>query len=98
MRYSVGPAGTVPAYLDRCGVPTVTASTVPTDPAAPPALLSVGDVAALLCCSSRHVLRLADAGRMPPGVRLGALRRWRRADLDAWLAGGCRPVRPTRER
>jgi predicted DNA-binding transcriptional regulator AlpA len=39
------------------------------------------------------VYRLADAGRMPPPVRLGALIRWRWADLDTWLASGCRPVR-----
>jgi excisionase family DNA binding protein len=57
------------------------------------ALLDVRAVAALLNCSPRHVYRLADAGRMPPPVRLGALVRWRRQDLDAWLAGGCRPIR-----
>lgn len=57
------------------------------------ALLDVRAVAQLLDCSPRHVYRLADAGRMPGPVRLGALVRWRRADLDAWLDGGCRPVR-----
>jgi excisionase family DNA binding protein len=57
------------------------------------ALLDVEQVAELLNCSARHVYRLADAGHMPPPVRLGTLVRWRRQDLDAWLAGGCRPVR-----
>jgi excisionase family DNA binding protein len=56
-------------------------------------LLDVRAVAALLGCSARHVYRLADAGHMPPPVRLGALVRWRRQDLDAWLASGCRPIR-----
>jgi excisionase family DNA binding protein len=56
-------------------------------------LLDVRAVAALLDCSTRHVYRMHDAGRMPPAVRLGALIRWRRADLDAWLAGGCQPCR-----
>jgi excisionase family DNA binding protein len=56
-------------------------------------LLDVRAVAALLDCSARHVYRLADAGRMPPPVRLGALVRWRRGDLDAWLADGCKPCR-----
>ncbi len=56
------------------------------------ALLDVRAVAALLDCSPRHVYRLADAGQIPPPVRLGSLVRWRRQDLDAWLAGGCRPV------
>jgi excisionase family DNA binding protein len=50
-------------------------------------------VARLLDCSTRHVYRLADTGRMPPPVRLGALVRWRRQDLDAWLASGCKPCR-----
>ncbi len=56
-------------------------------------LLDVRAVAALLDCSTRHVYRLADAGLMPPPVRLRALVRWRRADLDTWLASGCKPSR-----
>lgn len=57
-------------------------------------LLDVRAVAALLGgCSTRHVYRLADAGRMPGPVKLGALVRWRRAELKAWLDGGCKPVR-----
>jgi excisionase family DNA binding protein len=55
------------------------------------ALLDVGQVAELLNCSERHVYRLSDAGRMPAPVRLGALVRWRRDALDAWISGGCRP-------
>jgi excisionase family DNA binding protein len=62
------------------------------EPSAAP-LLDVRAVAALLDCSTRHVYRLADAGRMPAPLRLGALIRWRRQDLDAWLAAGCRPCR-----
>ena len=67
----------------------MTAATLP--PADTPAaqLLDVRAVAALLDCSPRHVYRLADAGRMPAPVRIGALVRWRRTDLDAWLAAGC---------
>jgi excisionase family DNA binding protein len=52
-------------------------------------LLDVRAVAALLDCSPRHVFRLADTGAMPPPVRVGRLVRWRRADLEAWLAAGC---------
>jgi excisionase family DNA binding protein len=69
------------------------AASVPPDLAPLPALLDVRAVATLLDCSARHVYRLADAGRMPPPVRLGALVRWRRADLNAWLEAGCGPVR-----
>lgn len=62
-----------------------------TPPADPPAaqLLDVRAVASLLGCSPRHVYRLADAGHMPAPVRLGALVRWRRAELAAWLDRGC---------
>ena len=56
-------------------------------------LLGVNDVAKLLDCSPRHVYRLADGGRMPKPLKLGALVRWRRAEIDAWVEGGCRPVR-----
>ena len=63
----------------------------PPDP--PAALLDVRSVARLLGCSSRHVYRLADGGKMPPPVRLGALVRWPRQSVEAWIAGGCQPVR-----
>ncbi|MCE9604426.1 MAG: helix-turn-helix domain-containing protein [Planctomycetia bacterium] len=59
-----------------------------------PALLDVRAVAELLGgCSTRHVYRLSDGGKMPPPVRLGALVRWSKPTLDAWLAGGCKAVR-----
>ena len=57
------------------------------------ALLDVRQVAALLTCSTRHVYRLTDAGRMPRPVNLGRLVRWRRAEIEAWIAEGCPPVR-----
>jgi excisionase family DNA binding protein len=72
----------------------VTTATVPPDLTAP-VLLDVRAVAALLGCSARHVYRLADAGQMPPPLHLGALVRFRRADIDGWLAQGCPRVRPT---
>jgi excisionase family DNA binding protein len=64
--------------------------------AALPTLLDVGGVAKLLRCSVRHVYRLADAGRMPPPVRIGALVRWRLegpGGLKEWLDSGCKPCR-----
>lgn len=53
------------------------------------AMLTVDGVAALLACSPRTVYRLADRGQMPPPVRLGALVRWPRDVIDAWVADGC---------
>jgi excisionase family DNA binding protein len=57
------------------------------------ALLDVRAVAAMLECSTRHVYRLADAGRMPAPVRIGALVRWRRTDIDSWLNARCPATR-----
>jgi len=54
-----------------------------------PAMLSVDDVAAMLNCSARHVYRLADMGRMPRPVKLGALVRWSRSAVLDWIAQGC---------
>ncbi len=61
-------------------------------------LLDVEEVAALLRCSTRHVYRLADSGKMPRPIKLGSLVRWNRAAIDDWIAGGCEPVRPLRDR
>ena len=54
-----------------------------------PAMLSVDDVAGLLACSARHIYRLADMGRMPRPVKLGALVRWSRSVILDWIAAGC---------
>lgn len=55
-------------------------------------LLAVEDVAEMLRCSTRSVYRLADAGKMPRPVRLGALVRWNRASVMDWISKGCPSV------
>jgi hypothetical protein len=50
-------------------------------------------VGRILGCSWRHVLRLADQGLMPWGIKLGALRRWDSTDLERWITTGCKAVR-----
>lgn len=57
------------------------------------ALFDVQQVAKLLNCSSRHVRRLCDSGRMPRPVRLGALIRWERKAIEQWIANGCPKMR-----
>lgn len=52
-------------------------------------LLNVNEVAELLNASTRTVYRLADAGKMPRPLKLGALVRWRREELRRWIADGC---------
>lgn len=57
-------------------------------------VLNKREVAERYCggCSPRHIERLATRRLMPAPVRIGGLVRWRRADLEAWLAGGCKPL------
>lgn len=45
-------------------------------------------------CSVKHVDRLADSGRMPGKIKLGALVRFRRSEIVEWIAKGCPRVRP----
>ena len=52
-------------------------------------MLTVHDVARMLCCSARTVYRLADSGRVPRPVKLGALSRWPRETIERWIAQGC---------
>ncbi len=59
-------------------------------------LLTVQQVAKLINCSTRHVRRLADRGAMPHPVRIGTLIRWRRDEIERWVAAGC-PSRWTKE-
>lgn len=42
--------------------------------------------------TTRHLARLADAGRGPPYARLGKHAYYRHADLRAWLDQALRPV------
>ena len=55
-------------------------------------LLDVVAVAAMLDVSSRHVYRLADAGRMPRPVKLGGAVRWDRDVIKDWIDAGCQAV------
>jgi excisionase family DNA binding protein len=62
-------------------------------------LIDAKEAGRVLGCSWRTVLRLADAGRIPWGVKLGALRRWDSSELDTFVANGCKPPRqPARGR
>ena len=61
-----------------------------------PTMLTATGVAKMLACSPRSIYRLADAGRIPPPVRIGGLVRWPRAALEQWIAEGC-PVPKNRQ-
>ena len=57
-------------------------------------LIDAKETARVLGCSWRTVYRHADAGRIPPGYKLGGLRRWDVVEIDAFIANGCKPARP----
>jgi excisionase family DNA binding protein len=60
------------------------------------ALLDFPEAAHILSISPRHLRRLCDTGKCPAPVRLGGAVRFRRADIEAWLGDGCKPIRPLR--
>jgi predicted DNA-binding transcriptional regulator AlpA len=62
------------------------------DPPSAPSrrLIDSKEVGRLLGCSWRTVLRHADAGRIPWGIKLGALRRWDAVEIEAFIANECR--------
>lgn len=50
--------------------------------------------AAALCGLSRATWhRLRAAGRLPPAVRLGRAVRWRRLEIERWIAASCPDAR-----
>jgi excisionase family DNA binding protein len=48
-------------------------------------------VGRMLDLSWRTVYRLADAGKLPAGFKIGASRRWNLAEVESWVANGCKP-------
>jgi predicted DNA-binding transcriptional regulator AlpA len=48
-------------------------------------------VGQVLDLSWRTVYRLADAGKIPAGFKLGASRRWDLSEIEAFIASGCKP-------
>lgn len=66
-------------------------------PAAAAVMLDVRTVAEMLGCSTRHVYRLSDSGRMSAPVKLGALSRWPADSIREWIGQGCKSVRYVKE-
>jgi len=55
---------------------------------APPLLMTVRDMADELRVSTKTIDRLCDSGKIPEPTKLGGSRRWRRAEIEAWVAAG----------
>lgn len=85
-RAKMGPA-ILPLELRPRPMPTPT-----TPQTVQPVLLDIRAVACLLGCSTKHVTRMRDDCRMPPGLRLGRLWKWPRGVIDTWVAAGCPPM------
>lgn len=52
-------------------------------------LIDIRQLAALLSRSVASLERDQAAGRLPAPVRVGGSKRWRRAEIEAWVAAGC---------
>ena len=55
--------------------------------------INADQVAGKYRMSRRQVFRCADSGAIPPGFRIGRLRRWDEVAIDDHIAAGCPPVR-----
>jgi predicted DNA-binding transcriptional regulator AlpA len=53
-------------------------------------LLDVRMVAERLSISARAFWRLVKSGQAPAGCLVGRLRRWRAAEIDGFIASGCK--------
>jgi len=51
--------------------------------------VDANQLAEMLGLSVRTVRRLDCSGKLPRPVRIGGAVRWRRDEIDAWLAAGC---------
>lgn len=57
-----------------------------------PLLLRPDEAAQMLGVSRATLWRWSADGKLPAPVRVGAVTRWRSADLAAWVATGCVPL------
>ena len=73
---------------------TDTQTPLPADAPSRPLLIDIHTLAKLLTRSVASLERDQVAGRLPAPVRIGGSKKWRRADIQAWVAAGC-PARTT---
>ena len=52
-------------------------------------LLDIRDLSLLLGASDRTLWRLLKNHQLPEPIKLGGSTRWRRTDIDNWIAAGC---------
>lgn len=52
-------------------------------------LVTAEEVARMLNVSVRSIWRMRSAGHVPKPIRMGGNIRWRRIDIEEWVAAGC---------
>lgn len=57
-----------------------------------PRLIRAADAARMVSISTRTLWRLVSANQFPAPVRVGGSTRWRRADVERWIADGCTDI------
>lgn len=62
----------------------------------PGLLLDARAAAAFVGIADRTFSRWLAGGALPDAVEVGGRRRWRRTDLERWVAWGCPPARKFR--
>ena len=65
----------------------------PAAPSPPRRCLDADEVGVKYGISRRQVFRSADALMIPPGFKLGRLRRWDETEIDRHISAGCPPLR-----
>jgi excisionase family DNA binding protein len=54
-----------------------------------PLRITAEEVAGMLDISARTLWRLVSARRIVAPLKIGGSTRWRRAEIEAWVAAGC---------
>ncbi len=57
--------------------------------APPPLLITASEVAGMLDVSTRTLWRLVSARKVVAPIKIGGSTRWRRAEVEVWIASGC---------
>ena len=63
--------------------------TATADPTPTALLIDIRALSAMLSRSVASLERDQAAGRLPPALRIGGSRLWRRAEIEDWVAAGC---------
>lgn len=58
-------------------------------------LLTVGEVASMCAVATKTINRWRDMGFCPAPLKMCKSVRWRKSDVLAWIADGCKDVRRT---